>query len=112
MSGQDIFQLPSSLKTAIPYFEESDTLREYALFRNDLVAAYYLRWKGLKVCIDIMGSLSKEEVPYIQTVLNVLLTQLHDLKHTYNVTEAEGCVCFFAGLSNLDCIAREDPCGL
>lgn len=109
MNSQDIFQLPSCCKDAIPYFEESDTLREYALFRNDLIAAYYLRWKGLKVCIDLLNTLSKEESAYVQTVVIKLMDQLHALKHTYNVTEEEGCVCFFAGSSPLDCFAREDP---
>lgn len=104
--------MPAACKDAIPYFEESDTLREYAQFRNDLIAAYYLRWKGLKVCLDILSSLSKEEAPYIQTVLNSLIDQLHNLKHTYNVTEAEGCVCGFLGSSSVGCFAREDQSSL
>lgn len=112
MNNKESFQLPAACKDAVPYFEESDTLREYAQFRNDLIAAYYLRWKGLKVCLDILSSLSKEEAPYVQTVLNSLIDQLHNLKHTYNVTEAEGCVFIFSGSSSVGRFTREDQSGL
>ena len=43
----DTFQLPTSCRAAIPFFEESDSLRENAVHWNDLVAAFYLRWNRL-----------------------------------------------------------------
>lgn len=92
MNTPDTFQLPVSCTDAIPFFKESDSLRENALCFSDLVAAYCLRWKGIAICISIMDSLGFTERAYVKRVVDSLLGQLHVMKHSYNFEEAEGTV--------------------
>ena len=93
----DSFQLPTSCRAAIPFFEESDSLRENAVHWNDLVAAFYLRWKGVMVCVDVLPHLSKVESAYVRNVVEKLLQQVQELKNLYNTNEGEGMVMIFEG---------------
>lgn len=88
----DTFLLPTSCRAAIPFFEESDSLRENAVHWNDLVAAFYLRWKGIKMCIDTLPHLSEVESTYVKSVLEKLLLQVEELKNSYKTNEEEGMV--------------------
>lgn len=90
--GNDAFQLHRIFYEAIPYFEMSDTLRDYALFHNDLIAAYYLRRRGLAICIDTINKLSQKDKPYFDNMLKQLMNQLEDMKKKYGVTEELGIV--------------------
>ena len=92
MSTQESFSLPISCKRAIPFFEESDSLRENAVFWSDLAAAYCLRWKGVSICVELLSTLNYNEKAYVSRVVDILLTQLHAMKHEYNVTPECGSV--------------------
>ena len=92
MNTQDTFQLPASCFDAIPFFKESDSLRENALCFSDLVVAYCLRWKGIELCVSLMKNLGYSERNYVKRVLDSLLSQLHTMKHSYNFEETEGTV--------------------
>ena len=89
---QDSFALPPCCKKAAPFFEESDNLRENALNWNDLIAAYYLRWKGIKVCYDMTGSLPPQEATLVKTICGKLMDQITELKEAYHPNETEGMV--------------------
>ena len=93
----DTFQLPTSCRAAIPFFEESDSLRENAVHWNDLVAAFYIRWKGIKMCVDVLPHLSKVESIYVKSVVEKLFQQVQELKNLYNTNEEEGMVRGFGG---------------
>ena len=88
------FPLPSSCADAIPYFELSDILREFAIFYSDLVAAFYIRKKALLVCQNIMVTLNGNEREYVHQVLVKLVEQLQELKQSYNPSEDIGLVLF------------------
>ena len=90
--NQDSFALPPCCKNAAPFFEESDSLRENALNWNDLIAAYYLRWKGIKVCYDVIGSLPPQEATFVKTICTKLMDQMAELKEAYHPNETEGMV--------------------
>lgn len=90
--GNDAFQLHQIFYEAIPYFEMSDTLRDYALFHNDLIAAYYLRRKGLAICIDTISKLPQQNKAYFENMINQLVNQLEDMKKKYDVAEELGIV--------------------
>ena len=86
------YPLPASCKEAVPYFELSDSLREFAIYHTDLIAAFYIRKKALFICQDISKTLSGREKEYVIFVLNELITQLQELKEKYEPTNEIGLV--------------------
>lgn len=95
-TNQDSFLLPPCCKRAAMFFEESDYLRENAVNWNDLLAAYYLRWKGINVCINMIKDLPPQESALVTTICNKLLEQFEDMKKRYDPNEKDGMVwiCF------------------
>ena len=89
---QDSFALPPCCRRAAPFFEESDNLRENALNWNDLIAAYYLRWKGIQVCNDTISSLPPQEATLVKIICGKLMEQIQELKEIYKPNINDGMV--------------------
>lgn len=92
LSCPDSFPLPPACKRAVPFFEESDSLREHATCVDDLTAAFYLRWAGLKVCIELIPTLNPNESGYVNVIVDRLLQQIQEMKTAYQTNEADGLV--------------------
>ena len=104
---QDQFPLPDACAYAIPYFETSDILREFALTLGDLVAAYYVRKMGVQICIITCSKLNDNEKAYVEQINNRLVGQLEEMKKLYDVNEIIGAVSYFLGyLISSKCYVR------
>ena len=89
---QDSFPLPDACINAIPYFETSDSLREFAQNQGDLIAAYYIRRVAVKICIEACSNLKENERAYVEQINGRLVTQLEEMKKLYDAKENLGIV--------------------
>ena len=59
---------------------------------DDLTAAYYLRWAGVKVCAELIPTLNPNESGYVNVIVDHLLRQIQEMKASYQTNETDGLV--------------------
>ena len=86
------FDLPDLCKKAIPYFRTSDNLREFSFYPTDLIAAYYVRKKGISICAEVGSKLMGREKAYFNEIVLRLTKHAENMHTKYNFSDEIGSV--------------------
>ena len=90
------FEFPNPCKNAIPYFRTSDSLREFSFYPTDLIAAYYLRKKGISVCAEVCNKSNGREKAYYHEIVLRLTKHNENMKTKFNFSDEIGSVFYIA----------------